>query len=118
MLLNLGHDDVLGEILFKSSLIRVSETGALGLARDIVSGCHEFFNGTGHPAGLRGDAIPLAARLVSVAYAYVDLTSDSPQRPALSTISAQTVIQQGSGKQFDPRVVDAFIDVVAHGFGI
>lgn len=66
---------------------------------------------------MRGDAIPLAAMLVAVADTYVAMTSDRPHRRALDTVSAQVLIQRGAGKQFDPRVVDAFVDVVANGFG-
>jgi HD-GYP domain-containing protein (c-di-GMP phosphodiesterase class II) len=89
----------------------------LGLARDVIGGHHECFDGSGYPNGLSGDAIPLAARLLAVADAYVAMTSDRPHRPALDAVTAQALIQRDAGKQFDPRVVDAFVDVVVNGFG-
>lgn len=93
-----------------------SQTGALELAREIVACHHERFDGVGYPGRLQGDAIPLAARLVAVADAYVAMTSPRPHRPALDASVACKEIKAGEGRQFDPRIVQAFLEVVDSDF--
>ncbi|MBI2887236.1 MAG: diguanylate cyclase [Chloroflexi bacterium] len=72
---------------------------------------HERWDGGGYPHGLAGDSIPLGARIISVADAYHAMTSDRPYRPALSRAEALAVLQDEAGVQFDPRVVEAFIQI-------
>ncbi len=67
---------------------------------------HEFFDGSGYPAGLKGDAIPLSARIIAVADAWDVMRSDRPYRKALSRESATAELQKFSGVQFDPVVVN------------
>lgn len=88
-----------------------SNPGALNLAREIVACHHERFDGTGYPGWFREEAIPLAARLVAVADAYVAMTARRPHRPAKSHAQARTEIRAEAGKQFDPRIVQAFLDI-------
>lgn len=114
---NLGNDAVLIHVLSQQAVAGLGETGALGLARAILAGQYAHFDGSGDPGGLAGDAIALAARLVAVADAYVVMTSARPHRLALDAVSAQALMQKGAGTQFDPRMVEALLDVLAHGIG-
>jgi putative nucleotidyltransferase with HDIG domain len=81
----------------------------LAEAAEIVLSHQEFFDGTGYPRGLRGDEIPLGARIFAVADALDAMISDRPYRRALSLSHAQEEIQRCSGTQFDPRVVEVFL---------
>ncbi|MDH3428228.1 MAG: HD-GYP domain-containing protein [Gemmatimonadota bacterium] len=76
---------------------------------------HERFDGTGYPHGRRGDAIPLLARILTVADAFDAMTSDRCYQPALSIEFALNEIQAHAGSQFDPRVVEALQDMAHHG---
>ncbi len=71
---------------------------------------HERWDGSGYPAGLSGDQIPLGARLLAVVDCYFGLRSDRPFRPKLSRELALNFIKQESAKAFDPVIVDAFLD--------
>jgi diguanylate cyclase (GGDEF)-like protein len=70
---------------------------------------HERFDGTGYPAGLKGEAIPLDARILGVVDAYEAMTSSRPYRPAFSHEEALVELQRSSGTQFDPEVVKTFV---------
>jgi len=78
-------------------------------ALDIPYCHHEKWDGTGYPRGLKGEAIPLAARIFAVVDVWDALTSDRPYRPAWSRERALAYIKEQSGKHFDPRVVEAFL---------
>ena len=81
----------------------------LTLAAKIVL-CHEErYDGTGYPAGLKGDAIPLAARLFAVIDTLDAMTFDRPYRKALPFDAAKAEIVRMSGTQFDPMAVEAFL---------
>ncbi|MCG3205578.1 MAG: hypothetical protein KCHDKBKB_02300 [Elusimicrobia bacterium] len=69
----------------------------------------EWFNGKGYPEGLSGEEIPLGARIVAILDAWGAMTSVRPWRPPLSNEDALNEIRKGSGTQFDPRVVEAFV---------
>jgi ribonuclease P protein subunit RPR2 len=72
---------------------------------------HERWDGTGYPDGLGGEDIPVAARVVTVADVFDAITSTRPYRTALALEEAREEITRGSGSQFDPAVVDAFLRV-------
>ncbi|MBN1376534.1 MAG: diguanylate cyclase [Dehalococcoidia bacterium] len=72
---------------------------------------HERWDGQGYPSGLRGEAIPLEARILSVADAFEAMTSPRSYREAMSFEEALEEIKLNAGKQFDPKVVDAFIPI-------
>jgi len=76
---------------------------------------HERYDGTGYPDGLKGEEIPLGARVISVADAFESMTSDRPYRKALPVEEAMAELQYGSGRQFDPRIVDIFMDLAERG---
>lgn len=80
---------------------------ALALASEVIAGHHEHYDGGGYPRGLKGDAIPLAGRIVAVADAWVAMTSARPYRAPLADAEARARIAAGAGSQFDPRIVDA-----------
>lgn len=73
---------------------------------------HEWYNGSGYPDGLKGDEIPLEARIVAVADTYDALTTDRPYRPALSHQEAITIVQKEGGTHLDPSCVKAFMQVI------
>jgi HD-GYP domain-containing protein (c-di-GMP phosphodiesterase class II) len=79
----------------------------------LVRSSHEHWDGTGYPDGLRGEQIPLGARIVSVCDAYAAMTADRPYRAAMSRDAACRELIDGAGSQFDPAVVDAFLTVIS-----
>jgi putative nucleotidyltransferase with HDIG domain len=74
---------------------------------------HERLDGTGYPDGLRGDRIPLLARLIAVADCFDALTSARAYRAALSTEEAIDILRSGAGTHLDPQFVHAFVGVAA-----
>ncbi|MGH9083707.1 MAG: HD-GYP domain-containing protein, partial [Acidimicrobiales bacterium] len=83
----------------------------LGSGVDAVSGHHESYDGTGYPAGLRGQDIPLAARIVAVADSFEVMTAvRSYKRPMTASAARRELVLQ-SGRQFDPAVVRAFVNI-------
>lgn len=80
--------------------------------RAIVKHHHEWWNGCGYPSGLRGEEIPIGARIVAVADAYDAMTSDRPYRHHLSQAVAVERLQKASGTQFDENVVCAFVETL------
>jgi len=84
----------------------------LRLAMDIPYCHHEQWDGLGYPRGLKGEEIPIAARLFTVVDVWDALTSNRPYRPAWSEDEARKYILEQSGKHFDPKVVELFFKVV------
>lgn len=72
---------------------------------------HERYDGTGYLDGLKGDQIPLGARIISIADVFQALTSDRPYRRALADDEAFEIIREYTGSYFDPKVVEAFFEV-------
>jgi HD-GYP domain-containing protein (c-di-GMP phosphodiesterase class II) len=83
----------------------------LGDAVQVIRHHHERFDGTGYPSQMRGEEIPLAARVFAVADSYDAMTSDRPYRDAMPKERALEEISAGSGSQFDPDVVEVFLDL-------
>ena len=81
-------------------------------ALDIPHSHHEKWDGTGYPRGLKGEKIPLSARLFAIADVWDALTSDRPYRRAWTEEQALTYIREQSGKHFDPQVVELFFKVI------
>lgn len=80
-------------------------------ALDIVF-CHqERWDGSGYPRGLKGEEIPLGARIFAVVDTFDAMTSDRPYRPALSIEAARDEVRRFSGIQFDPRVAEVFLRI-------
>ncbi|NUM47085.1 MAG: PAS domain S-box protein, partial [Anaerolineales bacterium] len=77
---------------------------------------HEKWDGTGYPRGLKGNDIPLAARIFSVADVWDALRSDRPYRKAWTSEKVRNYIQDHSGDYFDPKVVEAFLQIIQPPF--
>lgn len=90
----------------------LSDIPYLRPALDIPYAHHERWNGKGYPRGLSGDAIPLAARLFAVVDVWDALSSDRPYRPAWTHEAVLTYIREQSGIQFDPQVVEVFLQLL------
>ena len=88
----------------------------LGPVAQMVLYHQEWYDGRGYPEGLKGDAIPLGARMVAVIDAWDAMTSDRPYRKALGREIAISQLKKGSGTQFDPVVVEAFLKLEAQDF--
>ena len=88
--------------------------GSLRRVIPIILAHHDRFDGSGyHPT--RGEAIPVEARIIAVADVYDSLTSDRPYRKAMSPFEGREMIVKGSGTDFDPDVVDAFLTTFSRG---
>jgi putative nucleotidyltransferase with HDIG domain len=88
--------------------------GSLRRVIPIILAHHDKFDGSGYNP-TKGDAIPLEARIISVADVYDSLTSDRPYRKAMPTTEAKDVISKGAGTDFDPDVVNAFMTAFRRG---
>jgi putative nucleotidyltransferase with HDIG domain len=77
----------------------------------IVRHHHEQWNGNGYPAGLKGDEIPLGARILSVVDCFDALTSDRPYRPKMTSGEAIAILRERRGSMYDPRIVDKFLEI-------
>jgi putative nucleotidyltransferase with HDIG domain len=80
-------------------------------AAEIVLAHQEFFNGSGYPRGLKGEQIPLGARIFTIADSLDAMISDRPYRKALPLSHAREEIRRCSGTQFDPQVVEVFLSI-------
>jgi HD-GYP domain-containing protein (c-di-GMP phosphodiesterase class II) len=87
----------------------------LGEASRVVRAHHERWDGSGYPDRLGGEDIPFGARILSVADAYVAMTSERPYRAALSPAEAMGNLVAARGEAFDPRVVDCFVGLSTSG---
>jgi len=85
-------------------------------AKDIVKHHHEKYDGTGYPSGLKGEEIPLGARIVAIADVYDALTSARSYRNPMTPDDALKIISEGSGSHFDPVLVEAFKEIAHSTF--
>lgn len=123
---DLGKIGISDRILHKRSKLTVKEFEAIKkhpqIAADIIRPIqfmhdivplvlyhHERWDGKGYPAGLKEEEIPIGARIIAIADVYQALISNRPYRKAFSKQKAIEIIQEGSGTQFDPRIVDIFV---------
>lgn len=132
MLHDIGKLEVSREVLYKAARLTDDEFtqmkqhvekgvhmldpvgGSLRRVIPIILAHHDKFDGSGyHPT--RGEEIPMEARIISVADVYDSLVSDRPYRKAMSPLDAKEIIAKGAGKDFDPRVVDAFLAAFHNG---
>jgi putative nucleotidyltransferase with HDIG domain len=126
LLHDIGKLDISRDILYKAARLTKDEFeemqlhvikgasmlepvgGSLRRVLPIILAHHERFDGSGYNP-LAGEQIPLEARIISVADAFDAMTSDRPYRKAMSPYDAKEVIERGSGKEWDPEVVEAFL---------
>jgi putative two-component system response regulator len=102
----LGHD-----ALVQAEKDMEFESDFLRHAKEIAHSHQEKWDGSGYPQGLRGDAIPLSARLMAVADVYDALISRRVYKKALTHEKAIEIIAEGRGRHFDPEIVDAFLSI-------
>ena len=125
LLHDIGKLDVSRQILYKAARLTESEVsqmqehvskgaamlepvgGSLRRVLPIILAHHDKFDGSGYTPS-QGENIPIEARVISVADVFDSLTSDRPYRKAMAPHEARETIAQGSGTEFDPKVVDAF----------
>jgi HD-GYP domain-containing protein (c-di-GMP phosphodiesterase class II) len=79
---------------------------------------HERWDGSGYPQGLKGTAIPLLSRILSVVDAYDAMTQDRPYKKAMTKEEACTELQKCAGTQFDPNIVWVFLEILEHEYYI
>jgi PAS domain S-box-containing protein len=91
----------------------LSSIAYLRPALDIPHYHHEKWDGTGYPDGLKGEQIPLYARIFAIVDVYDALTNDRPYRPAWTPTQTLEYIRAESGKHFDPAIVEAFLNLLA-----
>lgn len=132
MLHDIGKLEISRELLYKAARLTKEEFehvqlhvdrgvemlesvgGSLRRVLPIILAHHDKFDGSGyHP--LRGEEIPIEARIISVADVYDALTSDRPYRKAMSPFDAKDILVKGRGTDFDPRVIDAFLEALKRG---
>ena len=102
---------------YGAELLRKSKLKILDVAAMLAEQHHERFNGSGYPRGLSGDAIAEEARMVSICDAFDAMTHRRPWRPnPLSIQAALNELKQGAGTQFDPPLVNAFVNLVRREF--
>lgn len=99
-----------GAILERASKLARGST-YLSLGAQIASGHHERWDGQGYPRGLKGEDIPLSARIVAVVDVFDALVSRRPYKEPWPVEKALDYIREGAGSQFDPKVVEAFLQV-------
>lgn len=132
LLHDIGKLDVSREVLYKAARLTAGEFaemkthvdkgiallepvgGSLRRVIPIILAHHDKFDGSGYHS-TRGEAIPVEARIISIADVYDSLTSDRPYRKAMSPFDAREMIVKGSGTDFDPDVVDAFLTTFSRG---
>ncbi len=101
----------LGKLAFEHVIEKTGGARWLLLARDMAYCHHERWDGTGYPNGLKGEEIPLYARMLTVVDVYDALTSNRTYKEAFSHQRAVEIILEGRGTKFDPDLVDLFMDV-------
>ena len=132
LLHDIGKLDISRELLYKAARLTEEEFkhmqehvnkgvsilepvgGSLRRVIPIVLSHHDKFDGSGYNP-TKGQDIPLEARIISVADVYDSLTSDRPYRKAMSPFDAKEIILKGSGTDFDPNVVNAFVEAFRKG---
>jgi len=98
------HHSEIGQKIARSALL-------LEPIADHILKHHEWWNGGGYPLGLKEEEIPLECRILSITDAYDAMTHDRPYRKALSHEAAVAELKRGEGSQFDPNLVDLFIEL-------
>lgn len=78
----------------------------------IIEAHHEHWDGSGYPKGMRENEIPPGSRIIALVDAYTAMTCDRPYRPAMTKEEALKVLQEGAGKEWDPRLVKIFVSII------
>lgn len=102
---------LLGEEIVEKIIANNSEPELLQMAKDVVCGHHEKWDGSGYPGGLRGEEIPLAARIMAVADVFDALVSKRVYKEAMAEEESFAILREDAGKHFDPVIVDVFFSI-------
>lgn len=105
------HARLGAEAIEQADLDSEKQLAFLTLAREIARWHHERWDGSGYPDGLRGDAIPVSARLMALADVFDALISPRVYKAPIPLEQARTIILAGRGSHFDPDACDAFLAV-------
>lgn len=100
---------IIGGKIIRETFGHLFDAGYESMAYDVAMYHHEKWNGTGYPNELKGTEIPLSARIVAVADVFDAISARRCYRDAMPLDECYRIIQEGSGKDFDPEVVDAFM---------
>jgi len=92
-------------------ILNSAQSPVLKVAAEIARSHHEKWDGNGYPRGLKGEDIPLFGRIAAVADVFDALTSPRPYKKAWTVEDARQFLVDGAGTHFDPRCVEAFLDV-------
>lgn len=95
-----------------ADIIGEHDTPVLKLAAEIALAHHEKWDGSGYPKGLKGEEIPLAARIIAIADVFDALTTERPYKKAWTVKDAVELIDEGAGTHFDPDIVPVFHEVM------
>lgn len=95
-----------------SKILGDHDSVLLNMAKEIAMTHHEKFNGQGYPHGLKGEDIPISGRIVAIADVFDALTADRPYKRAWTVDEAINLLQQESGKHFDPDLVNKFLGIM------
>lgn len=98
-----------GAVILDQVIEKVPESGYLTEAKNLAEFHHEKWNGKGYPHGLKGEDIPLSARIMAVADVFDALVSERCYKKAFSFEKAMSIIKEDAGSHFDPNVAEAFI---------
>ncbi|MFC0119845.1 HD-GYP domain-containing protein [Pseudoalteromonas xiamenensis] len=105
-----SHPVIGGQVI--DSLIKYAPScGFLKMGKDIAAGHHEKWDGSGYPKGLKGEDIPLSARIVALVDVYDALTTPRCYKRPFSHFEARELILDGKGKHFDPKLVTCFLRI-------
>lgn len=101
----------MGSAILDTILSSLEDKEYCELAKEMAEYHHEKWDGSGYPNGIKGEEIPICARIMAVADVFDALTSERPYKEAFSMDKAFQIIEDGRGTQFDPQIVDAFVAV-------
>jgi HD-GYP domain-containing protein (c-di-GMP phosphodiesterase class II) len=90
----------------------IERVNGLRATLPIIEGHHERVDGKGYPHGLKGDAIPLEARILAIADSFEAMTADRAYRPAMETERALKILLDGRGTHWEASLVDRFVDLI------
>jgi HD-GYP domain-containing protein (c-di-GMP phosphodiesterase class II) len=92
--------------------------GILGEVGSIVRSCHERYDGAGYPDGLKGESIPLIARIIFACDTFSAMTTDRSYRKARPAAEAVAELRRNAGTQFDPAVIEMLVEIIGEGEGV
>lgn len=104
------HSELGGNII-KETFGKIENQTYINTAYDMTLYHHEKWDGSGYPIGLKGDAIPLSARIMAISDVFDACSEKRSYRDAMSLEECFKIIKEGRGKDFDPELVDAFLDI-------